>query len=126
MITNYVRSSVQKAQLLPGVPQLTGAQREAMDVLEALTSDPELHLDMEFRPGDIQLVSNYTIFHSRTSYEDWPEAEKRRHLLRLWLACTDGPAVPPFVKERLGQTASGRPDGIRIPGVRLIAPLEAA
>ena len=126
MISTYVRSSVIKAQALPGVPQLTSAQIEAMDVLDALTADPALYLDMEFQPGDIQLVSNYSIFHSRTAYEDWPETERRRHLLRLWLACPDGPALPPFMYERLGQTPSGRPDGIRVPGVRLVAPLEAA
>ncbi|MCC2676618.1 MAG: hypothetical protein K0R58_3565, partial [Ramlibacter sp.] len=28
--------------------------------------------------------------------------------------------------ERYGTTAAGRPDGIRVPGVPLVAPLEAA
>lgn len=126
MITNYVRSAVTKAQALPGVPRLTAAQIEAMDMLDALTADPELYLDMEFRPGDIQLVSNHSVFHSRTAYEDWPDAGERRHLLRLWLACPAGPALPGFMYERLGQTPSGRPDGIRVAGVRLVAPLEAA
>lgn len=125
MITTYVRSAVIKAQSLPGVPRLTDEQVEAMDVLDALTADPDLHLDMAFRPGDIQLVSNYSVFHSRTAYEDWPEPERRRHLLRLWLACKEGPALPDFILERLGQTSSGRPDGIRVPGVRMVAPLEA-
>lgn len=125
LITTYVRSAVLKAQALPGVPQLTGAQIEAMDVLDSLAADPELHLDMAFLPGDIQLVSNYSVFHSRTSYDDWPEIERRRHLMRLWLACDDGPVVPSFMNERHGKTASGRPDGIRVPGVHLVAPLEA-
>lgn len=126
LITTYIRSAVLKAQALPGVPKLTSAQIEAMDVLDSLTTDPELHLDMAFLPGDIQLVSNYSVFHSRTSYEDWPEIERRRHLMRLWLACSDGPVVPHFLNERHGQTATGRPDGIRVPGVRLVAPLEVA
>ncbi len=126
LITTYVRSAVIKAQALPGVPQLTAAQIEAMDFLDALAADPKLHLDMAFQPGDVQLVSNYTVFHSRTSFEDWPEVERRRHLLRLWLACDDGPSVPPFMNERHGLTARGRPDGIRVPGVPLTAPLEPA
>lgn len=125
LITTYVRTAILKAQALPGVPKLTSAQVEALDVLDSLTADPELHLDMAFLPGDVQLVSNYSVFHSRTSYEDWPEIERRRHLLRLWLACSDGPVVPAFLNERYGQTASGRPDGIRVPGVSLVAPLEA-
>jgi hypothetical protein len=126
MIATYVRSAITKAQALPGVPALTKQQFEAMDFLDALMADPELHLDMEFRPGDLQLANNYSIFHSRTAYEDWPETTRRRHLLRLWLACDDGPALPPFMYERYGTTAAGRPDGIRVPGVPLVAPLEAA
>lgn len=126
LITSYVRSSVYKAQALPAVPPLTPEQIAAMDLLDELAADPELHLDMEFEPGDIQLVSNYSVFHSRTTYEDWPEPERRRHLLRLWLACDHGPALPDFMYERLGTTASGRPDGIRVPGVPLVAPLQAA
>jgi hypothetical protein len=39
---------------------------------------------MEFAPGDVQLISNAKILHARESFEDWPEAGRRRHLLRLW------------------------------------------
>jgi Taurine catabolism dioxygenase TauD, TfdA family len=125
LITTYVRSAVLEAHALPGVPQRTGAQIETMDVLDSLATDPELHLDRAFLPGDIQLVSNYSVFHSCTSYDDWPQTEQRPHLMRLWLACDDDPVVPAFMNERHRQTASGRPDGIRVPGVRLVAPLEA-
>jgi alpha-ketoglutarate-dependent taurine dioxygenase len=38
---------------------------------------------MELRPGDLQLVSNHTILHARTAYEDGGAG--KRHLLRLWL-----------------------------------------
>ena len=125
LISTYVRSSINKSQSMPGVPQLTPLQIEAMDHLDRLAADPRIHLDMEFRPGDIQILCNHAIFHSRTAYEDWPDVERRRHLLRLWLACADGPALPPFMTERFqGLTAGGRPDGIRVPGVRLVAPLD--
>jgi hypothetical protein len=125
MIATYVRSAIAKSQLMPEVPRLSAAQIEAMDHLDALAADPALHLDMAFRPGDIQVLCNHSILHSRTAYEDWPEPERRRHLLRLWLACEDGPALPPFMTEDFqGVTSNGRPDGIRVPGVRLVAPLE--
>ena len=48
--------------------------------------EPDLYLDMDFEPGDIQLISNHTVIHSRTDYEDFEEPEKKRHLLRLWLS----------------------------------------
>ena len=124
MIASYVRSSINKSQALPSVPRLTPQQVEAMDHLDALAADPRIHLDMEFRAGDVQVLCNHSILHSRTAYEDWPEVEKRRHLLRLWLACDDGPVLPQFMTDRFqGLTASGRPDGIRVPGSRLVAPL---
>jgi hypothetical protein len=126
VICTYVRSAVRKAQLMDVVPRLTDIQAEAMDLFDELANDPALHLDMTFEPGDIQLVCNHSIAHSRTAYEDFAEPEKRRHLLRLWLACADGPALPEaYTGEHQGQTASGRPDGIKVPGVPLVAPLRA-
>lgn len=126
MIASFVRSSINKSQTLPAVPRLTPQQVEAMDHLDALAADPRIHLDMEFRPGDIQVLCNHSILHSRTAYEDWPEAARRRHLLRLWLACDDGPVLPQFMTDRFqGLTSGGRPDGIRVPGTRLVAPLQA-
>lgn len=127
MIATYVRSAIEKSQRMPEVPRLSPMQIEAMNHLDALAADPALHLDMVFEPGDVQVLCNHSILHSRTAYEDWPEVSQRRHLLRLWLACEDGPALPPFMTDNFqGLTAGGRPDGIRVPGVPFIAPLGAA
>ena len=47
-------------------------------------------------------------------------------MLRLWLACADGPDLPPVMTEEYQEaTESGRPNGIRVPGVPLSAPLAA-
>lgn len=126
MIASYVRSAITKAQAMPEVPRLTPAQIEALDHVDRLAADPALHLDMTLAPGDVQLVSNHFVFHSRTAYEDFPEPQRRRHLLRLWLACDDGPQLPEAMVGRLGLTARGRPNGINVPGVPFVAPLEAA
>ncbi|NLD70357.1 MAG: TauD/TfdA family dioxygenase [Limnobacter sp.] len=127
MFASYVRSAIMKAQAtMPEVPRLSPEQIEALDHVDALAADPSLHLDMKFAPGDIQLLSNHFVFHSRTAYEDWPEVDKRRHLLRLWLACEDGPELPPSMLERLGTTSNGRPNGICVPGVPFVAPLVPA
>lgn len=123
MIASYVRSAIFKAQAMPEVPRLTPEQIEAIDHLDALAADPSIHLDMVLEPGDVQWLSNHHILHSRTAYEDWPETERRRHLMRLWLACDDGPPLPAAMHERLGLTAKGRPNGICVPGVPFIAPL---
>ena len=81
---------------------------------------------MNFEAGDIQVLNNHWILHSRTAYEDAHEPSERRHLLRLWLACEDGPPFPPAMTESFqGLTANGRPNGIHVPGVPFNAPLEA-
>ena len=76
-------AGIDKAQSHPDVPRLSDAQVELLDLIDELAHDPQLHLDMDFAPGDIQWLANRTILHSRTAYEDDPAAP--RHLLRLWL-----------------------------------------
>lgn len=69
-------------------PPLTERQNAALDLLEETARRPEMRVRFDFEPGGIQLVNNYCVFHSRTRYEDHPEPERKRHLLRLW------PSVP--------------------------------
>lgn len=120
------RMTIMKAQKFPEVPRLRPTQIEALDMLDELAQDPAIYMAMEFLPGDLQFVSNHSVFHARTAYEDWPEVERRRHLLRLWLACDDGPEVPHFLTTNFqGKTRKGRPNGIEVPGVPFKVPLEA-
>jgi len=80
--SDYFRSVVRHAEAPPFTPQ----ERELLDLYEEIAESPELYLDMQFRPGDIQLVSNHFILHARTAYEDEPDPKHKRHLLRLWLS----------------------------------------
>lgn len=126
LVTAYVRSAMRKAQRFPEVPRTTPTLEAACDLLDSLADDPALHLEMDFRVGDIQYLNNHTILHSRTAFEDFPEPENRRHLWRIWLACRDWPPVPEvFLSGWQGAMAGHRPAGIRIEGVPLIAPLDA-
>jgi len=81
--SDYFRSAARHADAPVGA-----RERELFDVYEAIAREPEMFLDMELRPGDVQLLSNHTILHARTAYED--AAGGKRHLLRLWLTL-DGP-----------------------------------
>jgi Taurine catabolism dioxygenase TauD, TfdA family len=125
LFAHYVRSAIRKAQRFPEVPRITSEQERAFDVLDAMAASDEFRLDMEFQPGDMQFLCNHWVLHSRTKYEDWPDPERRRHLLRLWLACPGAPAVPDYYVVHQGLTASGRPRGILCPGAVLNAPLAA-
>lgn len=87
--TFFIPWYIRRAQNLPDVPALTAEQEETVTILESTANDPALYLDMEFLPGDVQLLKNSVILHKRTAYEDWEEPGRKRHLLRLWLAAPD-------------------------------------
>jgi len=65
--------------------RLTEAEHELLDLYDAISGSPEFHVDMDLEPGDVQLLSNHTVIHARTDYEDHPEEDRKRHLLRLWI-----------------------------------------
>lgn len=95
LFAHYGRQYIESATRGPGVPDLTVAQIEAMDLLDELDNSPEFILNMDFAPGDIQFLNNYTIMHARTEYEDYPEPERRRDLIRLWLVLDRDLGLPP-------------------------------
>jgi TfdA family taurine catabolism dioxygenase TauD len=120
----YQRQYIESARRFEGVPPLTPIQVEALDFFDSLANDSSLHLFMEFRPGDIQIVHNHTILHDRTAFEDWPDPDRKRHLLRLWLAPANARPLPPVFKERFGSVVPGERGGVVVPGVRHTAPLD--
>jgi hypothetical protein len=120
----YVRRYIESAQRFDDVPRLTDSQIAALDLLDSLADDASLHLKMDFEPGDIQLLHNHQILHDRTDFEDWPEPERKRHLLRLWLCPPDGRPMPEVFTQRWGSVAIGNRGGIRVAGAALNAPLE--
>ena len=121
----YARRYIESAQRFDEVLELTVEQREALDLFDSLANDLEINLEMDFQPGDMQLVHNHTILHDRTAYDDWEDPEKKRHLLRLWLAVPSARPLPEIYAERYGRVTVGDRGGIIVPGSRLNAPLEA-
>ncbi len=79
---DYFRSALEYTDVAP----YDAAGAELLELYDGIASEPGLYLDMDLVPGDVQLLSNHTILHGRTAYEDPPEPERRRHLLRLWLS----------------------------------------
>jgi Taurine catabolism dioxygenase TauD, TfdA family len=122
----YVRQYIESAQkLFPEARRLTRAQVEAMDLMDELLNDPQIHLSMAFLPGDLQFLHNHQVLHSRNDFENWPEPERHRHLLRLWLAPPHGRPLPEIFAPRYGSVKPGERGGIVVPGTTLKVPLEA-
>jgi hypothetical protein len=122
----YVRQYIESAQkLFPEARRLTRAQVEAMDLMDELCNDPAIHLAMDFRPGDIQLLHNHQILHSRGDFENWLEPERHRHLLRMWIAPPEARPLPEVFAPRYGSVTPGARGGIVVKGTRLRVVLEA-
>jgi hypothetical protein len=77
-------STVKAAERLRETP-VPANEMAVLDRIVELAHSDEFRLEMEFQPGDIQLLNNYTTVHWRTGYVDHPEPERKRRLYRLWL-----------------------------------------
>lgn len=117
----YIRSAQAN---FPQARRLSALEHEALDYLDSLSNEPELNLTLEFRPGDMQFVHNHQVMHSRTDFEDWPEPDRRRHLLRLWLAPRVVRALPPAYAQRYGSIVAGDRGGIITSSTKLTFVLE--
>ena len=122
----YQRQYIDSTRRFPELPPFTPEQVAALDLFDTLANDPTLNFHMKFRPGDIQLVHNHTLLHDRTAFTDWPEPDRRRHLLRLWLAPENARPLPPVFAERYGDLTPGARGGVSVPDSELKAPLSAA
>lgn len=91
----------------PEVPRLTQAQTEALDLLDELLPSNELCYTMELEQGDMQLLNNFVILHSRTPFEDYEAPDRKRHLFRLWLAVPGSQPLPEDWKEYYGDVRAG-------------------
>jgi len=66
--------------------EIPAADMAAIDHFNALAIDPELRFDIMLQPGDLSLINNYTVMHTRSEFDDGPTPDKKRLLLRLWLS----------------------------------------
>lgn len=67
-------------------PPLTQIEDDAIDLILTLARRDDLRYRMQLRPGDIQIINNYTVLHSRSEYVDHEQTDRKRCLLRLWLS----------------------------------------
>jgi Taurine catabolism dioxygenase TauD, TfdA family len=95
-IPPFIRAS----QRHPQAPRLTDLQSEALSAVVAMADDPDHHVTMELRPGDIQFINNYHVLHGRTAYDDDRAAGHVRHLKRLWLETGVLTSRPPYFTNR--------------------------
>jgi len=80
---------------------LTDVEREAIGYLETTANRPDLALDFTMAAGEAVVANNFTVFHARTAFTD--DSDRRRHLLRLWLAADPPRPVVPETMQYPGE-----------------------
>ena len=109
-----VSAAIELAQDLPGVPPLSDLEREALQMFRDVAL--ELAVEIPLERGDLFYLCNHVTLHSRTEFDDWPEPERKRHLLRLWLSTKGERPLPPEIAKRS--------EGVFVDGTVLVAPLD--
>ncbi|WP_445158400.1 TauD/TfdA family dioxygenase [Halomonas sp. E14] len=89
------------------VPRLEQDQIEALDWLDEKLKDPRYCFSMNIEKGDIQLLNNFTVVHSRTDFEDHEDEARKRHLLRLWMSIPGSQPLPESWKAAFKDTRAG-------------------
>ena len=56
-----------------------------MNLIDKLCNHEKFCFSIKLMPGDLEIASNATTFHSRENYEDYSDPDKKRCMLRLWL-----------------------------------------
>jgi hypothetical protein len=101
------RNRIQNGFKLPGAPACSERLREGMELLDAILRRPEFMFRMHLEPGDLQILSNFTTLHSRTSFTDHEDEARRRTLYRLWLSTPNGRRLPQGWRDKWGAEEPG-------------------
>lgn len=102
-----LRMLIDRAYAMPELPDMTDLQLEALDYVQEIAHDPHFHVSFMQRPGDILFVNNWVTLHRRSEFEDYPEEERKRHLLRVWLSVPNSRPLHPLFKDNYGATGAG-------------------
>jgi hypothetical protein len=104
----YVYTSIMQASRKGGLT-LSETQKAAMAFLNETAAREDIRLEMMLEPGDMQFLNNHVCLHSRTSYEEFEEPDRKRHMLRLWLNNQERPLAPRFADRYGGGIGMGVP-----------------
>jgi hypothetical protein len=116
----FNEKGILSSEQIPGAPPITDRERIAITKVAELAGDPRFSIDLTLEPGEWLLMCNYTVFHNRSAYEDHPEPDRKRLLLRRWLNFPNGRDLTwefgdhfdtgirqgPYVEDEPGQTLS--------------------
>ncbi len=84
LTVRYLRLYIAKGYEQRGAP-LDGPGLDALDFFESVMNRPRMALMIPMERDDVQIINNRFILHSRTEFVDYPEPDRKRHYIRIWL-----------------------------------------
>jgi len=88
VVVNFNASPIGKAMANDDVEN-DAAALEAFELFKETAMRDDLVFRTMLEPGDLQFLNNRVVLHGRTRFEDFPELERKRHMLRVWLKMPD-------------------------------------
>ena len=73
---NILRILIDRAYAMPDLPNMTDAQREALDLVEEISNRPSFHASLRLAPGDMLILNNFVTFHRRSEFKDYDTPER--------------------------------------------------
>lgn len=104
---NLLRVLIDRAAAMDALPDLTDAQREALDLVQTLAEDPAVSHRFRLAKGDILFLNNWVTLHRRTAFLDSDELALRRHILRVWLSVPNSRPLDPLFRDNYGAVEAG-------------------
>ena len=89
----YQRAGIAAGHRERGVP-LGERDLEALNLFDEVAAAAENRLAFFLERGDMIVINNYAVMHARTRFTNYPEPERQRRLVRLWLDAEDFRHVP--------------------------------
>ena len=108
---NLLRVLIDRAYAMPELPDMSEEQKRALDAIEETASLTEMHFNFRQRPGDILFLNNWTTLHRRSEFIDFPEPEKKRHILRAWISPPNNRPIDPLFEDNYGDHRAGKVRG---------------
>ena len=113
-----LRVLIERAHRDPGLPDLTSRQIDALDLVESVAASGANRVRFLQQPGDLIWLNNWLILHKRHAFTDWDEPDRKRHILRAWLAMPNSRPLDPRFLDNWGAVEAGAiRGGMRAAGV---------
>lgn len=102
---SLLRVLIDRADADPRAPDLSTAQRDALDTLERVADEPGLACGFRLERGDLLWIDNWRVMHRRSAFVD--DAASPRLLLRVWLSVPWSRSIDERYCEHFGATEAG-------------------